>query len=48
MPVPKPRKKEKEKHFIARAIKSLAKEGDRYTQDQRIAIAYSEWRKKHG
>jgi hypothetical protein len=46
MPIPTPRKGEREKHFISRAIKTLAKEGKRYTQKQRVAIAYEQWRNR--
>jgi len=43
MPLPIPRKRESQKHFIPRAIKILRKE---YPQKQSIAIAYEQWRNK--
>jgi hypothetical protein len=46
MPVPKPKKGEKEKDFISRCIPVLMDEGRE--QKQSIAICYSTWRKEKG
>lgn len=44
---PKPEPDEKENEFIPRCIRTLAHEaGDEFTNDQRIAICYSVWRKE--
>ena len=46
MPIPKVKKNENEKDFIGRCISTLTKAGDYDSQDQRIAVCYTEWRKK--
>lgn len=45
MPMPKPKKGETEKEFIQRFMAN--EEMQEYNNEQRLAIAYSEWRKRH-
>lgn len=45
MPIPSPKKGEEKKKFIPRCISQLAKEGERFSHSQRIAICFEEWRK---
>ena len=40
MPIPKPKKDEKEKDFISRCMKAI---GDEYPQKQALAICYQKW-----
>lgn len=44
MPIPKPRKGERQQHYISRIAKFLAREKPNMPNEQRIAIAYSTWR----
>ncbi len=46
MPIPTPNKDEKEKDFIARCMRTLAKNDPDRPQEQRAAICYSKWRGK--
>ena len=48
MPIPKPRKGEKQKDYISRAIKFIMSEDPKTPQKQAIAIAYSTWRTSKG
>ena len=43
MPIPKPSKGEKEKDFISRCISTLTKGKEFDSQDQRIAVCYTQW-----
>ena len=46
MPLPTPTKKEDKEKFVQRCIKTLAKEGDRWPDnEQRIAVCFTQWRK---
>lgn len=47
MPIPKPTKNEARGKFIPRCISALAKEGDRYTNEQRVAICHEQWRNRN-
>jgi len=44
--IPVPKKQEPQGKFIARCVSALAGEGDRYTNEQRTAICYSQWKKR--
>jgi len=44
MPLPKPKKYEREKKFINRCM--INKETQKYPQKQRVAICLMTWRKK--
>ena len=46
MPVPKPDAGESKDHFIGRCVSFLADEDPEMPNDQRVAICFSQWRKK--
>jgi len=46
MPLPKPNKAEKEKDFISRCISTLTKNKEFDSQEQRVAVCYTQWREK--
>ena len=41
MPIPKPRKDEKQKDFMMRCVAQISKE---YKRDQAVAICYNKWK----
>ena len=44
MPLPKPRKKEKQNHFIDRCMKDDIMIKEFPNNKQRVAVCYSQWR----
>jgi len=46
MPIPKPKKDEKEEQYISRCIATLTKNKDFDSAKQRAAVCYSQWRGK--
>jgi hypothetical protein len=46
MPIPKPRKGQKQADFISDCIKRLSKIDPERPQKQIIAMCYSQWRRK--
>jgi len=45
MPLPKPKKGEKQNAFVSRCISQLDDEGSSLSQEQRVAACFSQWRK---
>lgn len=45
MPLPSPNKKEKQSDFMNRCVSILSNKGEGDTQEQRIAMCYSQFRK---
>lgn len=48
MPIPTPRKDEKEKDFISRCVSMETKAAPNRDKEQIVAMCYSKWREKHG
>lgn len=44
MPIPGPKKNEKQSDFVSRCISSLSDKGE-FTQEQRVAICNTRWQK---
>jgi hypothetical protein len=47
MPLPKPKKKEKEDTFIQRCMRNETMKKEYKDNKQRIAVCYSQWRNKN-
>lgn len=47
MPIPKPRKNEKESEYISRCMSDEVMKKEFPKQDQRSAVCYREWRNKN-
>jgi len=48
MPLPVPKEGEQQKDFIARCARWMAENEDDRSQEQRLAICYSQWRRAKG
>jgi len=48
MPMPSPKDGEEKNDFISRFMSSEAMKKEYPDQKQRVAVAYAQWRKKHG
>lgn len=47
MPLPKPRKNEKQDDFISRCMSNEEAKKDFPDQDQRVAVCHTQWRNKN-
>lgn len=48
MPIPKPRKAEKQSKFMSRCMSDKITKKEFPDNKQRVAVCFSSWRKKHG